>query len=164
MYNQYENVLHGVLRYEQTQNSIIIISSILIFALVFFVAFKYTPKATTNKLIMYIVIAILVLSFIGYIIYYWVYTSNIEKDIEDKNYVVYSGTFTHDNFQKDSFYHNIYIFDDDGHKYRLNYPDYGNQYKTYRDFEILPFDTFNGTIVYSKNSRIVLKWTISNDE
>lgn len=80
--------------------------------------------------------------------------------MDDNATVTYHGEFTHDNYQKDSFYHNVYIIDSTGEDLLLRYPDYANTHSTYSDFCEMPLGSFTGTIVYGKNSKIVLKWVM----
>jgi hypothetical protein len=82
-------------------------------------------------------------------------------DIRNQQYLVYEGEFTHDDFQKDSFYHNIHILDDCKNKVLLRYPNYGNNYDSYSNSSQLPIGVFVGTIVYGENSKIVVSWSIT---
>ena len=80
------------------------------------------------------VIFIIALALIGFAFQYNYTTDAIHADIQEKDFVYYHGDFIHDNYQKDSFYHYIYITDNYGCRTTLLYPDYGNMYKTYFDF------------------------------
>lgn len=50
--------------------------------------------------------------------------------------------------------------DDGGNEILLRYPDYANMHDTYKDFTELPVGSFAGTVIYSKNSKIVVGWYI----
>ena len=164
MENEYVRTLNSVLQYEKSQFIIVSIGLIALLAILTFVAVKQFKKKTVfDKIIILAIAATLCAAFAGYLIQYNTYRTNIHRDIACDATVTYHGEFTHDDYQKDSFYHNVYIIDSTGEDLLLRYPDYANMHSTYSDFCEMPLGTFTGTIVYGKNSRIVLKWTVDTE-
>ncbi len=161
MENEYMRILNSVLQYEKSQFIIVSTGLIAVLAILTFAAVKQFKKKTVFvKIIILAIAATLCTAFAGYLIQYNTCRDNIRLDMDDNATVTYHGEFTHDNYQKDSFYHNVYIIDSTGEDLLLRYPDYANMHSTYSDFCEMPLGTFTGTIVYGKNSRIVLKWTV----
>jgi hypothetical protein len=161
MENEYMRILNSVLQYEKSQFIIVSTGLMAVLAILMFVAVKQFKKKTVfNKIIILAIAVTLCAAFAGYLIQYNTYRTNIHRDIACNATVTYHGEFTHDDYQKDSFYHNVYIIDSTGEDLLLRYPDYANIHSTYSDFCEMPLGTFSGTIVYGKNSRIVLKWTV----
>ena len=85
----------------------------------------------------------------------------IQNDIAQSQYVTYKGTFVHDDYQKDSFYHNVYIVDNLGRSFLLRLPDYANMYGTHSNYQEMPIGERSGTLIYSKESRLVVQWYIA---
>lgn len=161
MEKEFSSVLEGVLRYENKEH--IIVSCLFIICLVM-VAFwgikRYRLISLFEKIVILLIILILIIVFLSYIIFGQIYKNSITSDIFNEDFVIYNGRYIHDDYQKDSFYHNLYIIEKIGEKTLLRYPDYSNQYNIYRDFRELPTGSFTGTIVYGKKSKIVVYWTI----
>lgn len=161
MENEYVRTLNSVLQYEKSQFIIVSLGLITVLAILTFVAVKQSKKKTVfDKIIILAIAVTLCAAFAGYRIQYNTYRTNIHRDIAGNATVTYHGEFTHDDYQKDSFYHNVYIIDSTGEDLLLRYPDYANMHSTYSDFHEMPAGSFAGTVIYSENSRIVLKWTV----
>ena len=161
MENKYVHIMNSVLQYEKSQFIIVSIGLIALLATLTFVTVKQFKKKTVfDKIIILAIAAALCAAFAGYLIHYNTCRDNIRLDMGDNATVTYHGEFTHDNYQKDSFYHNVYIIDSTGEDLLLRYPDYANMHSTYSDFHEMPLGSFTGTIVYGKNSKIVLKWAM----
>ena len=158
---QFGCILESALKYEKSQADIAIISviSILIILLVIY--------AKTNKRIMrsdkWIIVAIImvfIVAFAGVCVQSKQFQDNIALDISSKEVVVFEGDFIFDNNKKIYFYRNVFTVDK-GEQQRLIYIDSGNIYGTYPEHHILPEGENNGTIIYGKNSKIVLYWSLS---
>ena len=161
MEHEYMRILNSVLQYEKSQFIIVSTGLMAVLAILMFVAVKQFKKKTVfDKIIILAIAATLCTAFAGYLIQYNTCRDNIRLDMDDNATVTYHGEFTHDNYQKDSFYHNVYIIDSTGEDLLLRYPDYANMHSTYSDFHEMPVGSFAGTVIYSENSRIVLKWTV----
>ena len=154
-------VLRSVLRYEQGNQTVL--ATILVITLVvigFFVIKSFPRMKHLDRIIVFMVVFSFTVIFILYLCHNNNYRNNLMTDINQESFVEFYGEFIHDDYQKDSFYHNIYIMDPSGEKILLHYPDYANMYDTYNDFRTLPVGSFVGTIVYGKESKIVVGWSI----
>lgn len=161
MENEYMRILNSVLQYEKSQFIIVSVGLIIVLAVLTLLAIKLFKKnSIINKIIILAIAVTLCAAFAGYLIQYNTYRTNIHRDIACDATVTYHGEFTHDDYQKDSFYHNVYIIDSTGGDLLLRYPDYANMHSTYYNFSEMPVGSFTGTIIYSKNSKIVLKWAM----
>ncbi len=161
MENKYVHIMNSVLQYEKSQFIIVSVGLIIVLAILTLLAIKlYKKNSIINKIIILAIAVTLCAAFAGYLIQYNTYRTNIHRDIACDATVSYHGEFTHDDYQKDSFYHNVYIIDSTGEDLLLRYPDYANTHSTYSDFHEMPLGSFTGTIVYGKNSKIVLKWVM----
>ena len=161
MGNKYVHIMNSVLQYEKSQFIIVSTGLIAVLAILTFAAVKQFKKKTVfDKIIILAIAATLCTAFAGHLIQYNTYRTNIHRDIACDATVTYHGEFTHDDYQKDSFYHNVYIIDSTGEDLLLRYPDYANMHSTYSDFHEMPLGSFTGTIVYGKSSKIVLKWAM----
>ena len=161
MENKYVHIMNSALQYEKSQFIILSVGLIIVLAVLTLHAIKQFKKnSIINKIIILAIAVTLCAAFAGYLIQYNTYRTNIHRDIACDATVTYHGEFTHDDYQKDSFYHNVYIIDSTGEDFLLRYPDYANMHSTYSDFHEMPLGSFTGTIVYGKNSKIVLKWAM----
>lgn len=161
MGNKYVHIMNSVLQYEKSQFIIVSVGLIIVLAVLTFAAVKQFKKKTVfDKIIILAIAATLCTAFAGYLIQYNTCRDNIRLDMDDNATVTYHGEFAHDDYQKDSFYHNVYIIDSTGEDLLLRYPDYANMHSTYSDFHEMPAGSFAGTVIYSENSRIVLYWSM----
>lgn len=153
--------MNSVLQYEKSQFIIVSVALIIVLAVLTLLAIKLFKKnSIINKIIILAIAVTLCAAFAGYLIQYNTYRTNIHRDIACNATVTYHGEFTHDDYQKDSFYHNVYIIDSTGEDLLLRYPNYANMHSTYYNFSEMPVGSFTGTIIYSENSKIILEWTI----
>ena len=156
MGNKYVHIMNSVLQYEKSQFIIVSVGLIIALAVLTLLAIKLFKKnSIINKIIILAIAVTLCAAFAGYLIQY-----NTYRDIACNATVTYHGEFTHDDYQKDSFYHNVYIIDSTGEDLLLRYPNYANMHSTYYNFSEMPVGSFTGTIIYSENSKIILEWTI----
>lgn len=161
MGNKYVHIMNSVLQYEKSQFIIVSVALIIVLAVLTLLAIKLFKKnSIINKIIILAIAVTLCAAFAGYLIQYNTYRTNIHRDIACDATVTYHGEFTHDDYQKDSFYHNVYIIDSTGEDLLLRYPNYANMHSTYYNFSEMPVGSFTGTIIYSENSKIILEWTI----
>ena len=161
MGNKYVHIMNSVLQYEKSQFIIVSVALIIVLAVLTLLAIKLFKKnSIINKIIILAIAVTLCAAFAGYRIQYNTYRTNIHRDIACNATVTYHGEFTHDDYQKDSFYHNVYIIDSTGEDLLLRYPNYANMHSTYYNFSEMPVGSFTGTIIYSENSKIILEWTI----
>lgn len=161
MNDAFSTVLKSALQYQQKQ---VVITSIgIIICLIIITCFgiaQYKKASATNKILIISIISLFSILFVVNIVHGKLYNNKILSDISDEGYIYYSGEYIHDDYQKDSFWHNLYILDDSDKKLILRFPDYANQYQTHNRFDIMPTGTYEGTIVYSKRSKIVVSWSI----
>ena len=161
MGNKYVHIMNSVLQYEKSQFIIVSVALIIVLAVLTLLAIKLFKKnSIINKIIILAIAVTLCAAFAGYLIQYNTYRTNIHRDIACNATVTYHGEFTHDDYQKDSFYHNVYIIDSTGEDLLMRYPNYANMHSTYYNFSEMPVGSFTGTIIYSENSKIILEWTI----
>ena len=161
MGNKYVNIMNSVLQYEKSQFIIVSVGLIIVLAVLTLLAIKLFKKnSIINKIIILAIAVTLCAAFAGYLIQYNTCRDNIRLDMDDNATVTYHGEFAHDDYQKESFYHNVYIIDSTGEDLLLRYPDYANMHSTYYNFSEMPVGSFTGTIIYSENSKIILEWTI----
>lgn len=152
-------ILNGVLQYERAQVGIVSVLFALLMVILGIVLWKtYRKLSRSNKWIALVIVLVLCGVFTAYQITAKQYQNAILQDIAEQDTVSYTGEYVHDDYQKDSFYHNVYIVDDNGERVRLRYPDYHNDHQLYADFQPLPSGESLGTIVYSKRSKIVVGW------
>ena len=158
MEEQFADLLEKVIEYEEKQQGIIgilFVCFLIGIGIPFVVKFK---KTSLSDKVVFCGIALLVIGvFIAFQINSARYINNIRSDILEGGYVIYQGEIVHDNYQKDSFYHNVYI-DDGSEKILLKYADYANHYGSYTNYVQMPDGIFNGIITYSAKSKIVLEW------
>lgn len=157
-------VLEGVLKYEQRERGVIIallVITLIASAVIFLL--RYPKMKPVTKVLACAIIVLFIVIFVAYIVCNNNYQSRIIADINNSSFVTYCGEFVHDNYQKDSFYHNVYIFDSHGKEILLRYPDYGNMYGLYSDSKEFPTGSFGGEVVYSKDSGIVVDWRIDKE-
>lgn len=161
MENHYCSILEKVLEYEQRQCVIVIILLVAALLTIGVFAIKRSKSAKkADKIIFCTIFVALMVAAAAYFIHYSNYRQKIMTDINKEEFVEFHGEFTHDDYQKDSFYHNVYLMDDGGNEILLRYPDYANMHDTYKDFAELLVGSFAGTVIYSKNSKIVVGWYI----
>ena len=162
MGEQFCNILRGVLKYEETQKGVVG-AIVIVFMIIFCgVAIKNFKKVVISNRVIMCAVPIVILSFfVVYLVHGNIYKNKIEADISEQSFVTYQGSFTHDDYQKGSFYHNVHMIDENGEKVLLRLPDYGNMYGLREDYREFPVGAFEGEIIYSKRSKIVLNWTIS---
>jgi heme/copper-type cytochrome/quinol oxidase subunit 4 len=161
MNQQYISVLEGVLRYER--NSFVVVSvifavSTIIALLVILVRFR--KEKVLNRIIMASFVGVICVAFGLYCFIHYQYKQAIENDIEQCSFVTYSGDFVHDDYQRDSFYHNLMIAPQMDTAQALRYPDYGNQYRLHQDDNIIPVGAWTGTIIYAEHSKIVVSCSL----
>lgn len=157
----YTAILDGVIAYEQKSQAIVCFFLMVAIAVMLFFAIKDFRKDTrVNRVILCILPVVFACILILFVWFQKQTIARLEADARNEAYIVYSGQLTHDNYQKDSFYHNVSIAGEGGEEMILRYPDYGNQYHLHDGQEILPTGTFTGTIVYSKTSKIIVDWTL----
>lgn len=163
MGNQHIAILEAVVKYEKSQQGIIIAVFIAALAAVICLAMKqYKQASRSNKIVIWSIIVALCIAFIGYVIYSNSYISKLYSDMENNETITYFGEYTHDDYQKDSFYHNVQI-EEMGKTAILRYPDYGNHYDVHADSKLLPSGTHRGRIEYGKNSKIILSWSVDDN-
>lgn len=161
MKKNFRVILEKVLEYEQRQCVIVIILLVAALLTIGVFAIKRSKSAKlVDKIIIGTILLGLVATAAAYFIHYSNYRQKIMTDINKEEFIEFHGEFTHDDYQKDSFYHNVYLMDDGGNEILLRYPDYANMHDTYKDFTELPVGSFAGTVIYSKNSKIVVGWYI----
>lgn len=162
MDNQYCAILSGALDYEQTTQKFICVSLIVLIVIILVLGISQFRKATlSNKIVIILIVLVLCAVFGGYIYFSNKNQEAIKSDILNGDFVEYNGEYTHDNYQKDSFYHNVYIREGE-EKVILRYPDYGNHYQLHSVSMLMPTGTFKGSIVYARSSRIVVAWSSEN--
>lgn len=154
------SVLQSVIRYE-IQSCIIccvllVLGVIGILWAVWIRKGKKTP--VISKVIACAVILIFMVVGVAYIAQVKTQNGKIQNDISNAQYVTYEGTFVHDDYQKDSFYHNVYIVNKLGETVLLRLPDYANMYGTHTDYQELPVGEGIGKLIYSKESKLILRW------
>jgi len=152
-------VLESVLHYEKRGCVIGCILLIICLTAIICAAIIHGRKRPVAKIVISVIVFTLVIVFAVYIIQVNRNCDRILEDIAKAEFVTYEGEFIHDDYQKDSFYHNVYITDDAGNQIRLQLPDYGNMYGTYENYREIPIGLCTGTIVYSQNSKIITKWS-----
>ncbi len=161
MNENYSTIFRSVLLYERGQKyTVVILLAVVLFVLGFIFLRHRKVLKKSDKICALAVLLV----FSAAICVYWIHVTKFEKaivtDIKQEGFVTYRGEFFHDDYQRDSFYHNVYITDSNGSKIQLRLPDYANMHNTYDKFEELPSGTFYGTIIYSENSKLVLSWSI----
>lgn len=157
---EYAKILNGVKAYENGELQIVSGMVIAFFIILGIVAFRnHGRQFKEHKTIITIIFAVFLVCYLGCLINYLVSIRRINSDISEEKYIRYEGSFSHDNYQKDSFYHNLYIYDGD-ERILLKFSDYSNHSGIYS--EILPVGDFYGSIVYSEQSRIVVDWEIKH--
>ena len=161
MKKAYRIILESVLQYEQNQNDIISILFAITVVLVSVLLIKqYKKIKVSDQIAIFATLLSLCTIFSLYTIHKKEYYNNITSDISSDAFISYEGKFIHDDYQKDSFYHNLYITDESSEQILLRFPDYSNQYNLWEDRDILPVGEYTGTIVYSKDSKIVVYWIV----
>ncbi len=161
MDKSFSSILEDVIKYEKKELMLITISVSVLLLILFAIAIiKYKSFTFPNKVIFTLIICIFCVAILLYVINWNVFQNKLNVDIANQQYISYIGEFTHDNYQKDSYYHNVYLIVADGRKLLVRYPDYGNHYNLYSDNKQLPVGTFNGKIIYSQNSKIIVSFDI----
>lgn len=163
MEDSYRLVLEKVLEYEQRQQRIICAFLVIAIIIVALVAAKQFRKTNySNKVVVCAILIVLCAALPLYVLTCNTYQKAIMEDIANCTYVTYCGEYFHDNYQKDSFYHDVNCMVNDENSITLRYPDYGNHYSLFPDSASMPVGTSYGTIIYSKNSKIIVSWGVSN--
>lgn len=163
MKESFLSLLEGVLQYEQRECVIVSTLFAFLFIAIILFAIKLCKKGSNfDRAIIMFIIIVLTAIFLAYVISFKIQKGRITSDISDNSLVIYNGEYIHDDYQKDSFYHNLYIIDEQGERMLLRYPDYMNSYSLHMDFRALPIGSFFGEIIYSEKSRIVLSWSIDD--
>lgn len=161
MNQQCISVLQGVLRYEQ--NSFGVVSAIFAVAMIaslLVILVRLRREKVLNRIIMVSFVGVLCVVFGLYSFFHYQYKQTIDKDIEQCSFVTYSGDFVHDDYQRNSFYHNLIIAPEKDSARTLRYPDYGNQYRLHQDDNIIPVGTWTGSIIYAEHSKIVVSCSL----
>ena len=162
MENIYESILRGVIAYEGKKSGILytlIVIAVAVMILILFLNYGKTKKM--DKIISILVVVILILCIPVNAVIKENQSRMMMCDNKNIDYIYYSGAFTHDDYQKDSFYHNVYIIDGNGEKVILKYPDYSNTYSLHEDPFCMPVGSFDGDIVYSNKSKIIVFWQLN---
>lgn len=152
-------VLESVLHYEKRGCVIGCILLIICLAAIICAATIHGRKKPVVKFLIGVIVCALIIVLAAYIIQVSRHCNRILEDIAKAEFVTYEGKLIHDDYQKDSFYHNVYITDDAGNQIMLQLPDYGNMYGTHENYREFPIGLCTGTIVYSQNSKIITKWS-----
>lgn len=156
---QYLSLLQGVLEYEQKSlKSTCVLFAVAIIIILLFVVIRFKKEKVANRIMMCGILILLCTVFGFYLASAYQDQLALQADMEEGSFVIYTGTFVHDEYPTDAFYHNITIDPADPSGNMLYYPDFGNLYQLYSDTEFMPVGTMSGTIVYGKNSHIVLDW------
>lgn len=160
--DNYSRILDSVLLYEQKQENICrFLLILLVSILVFVIASKWKKHSISDKYVLFAIETVFVVILILHTVFTIENYKNIKSDKESNDYILYSGEIFHDDYQKDSFYHNVYIESSTGNsKVRLKYPDYANHHKTYLNSETMPNGAFQGSVTYSAKSKIIVNWEI----
>ncbi len=160
---QYISLLKGVLQYEQRQFQIVSVILMISLAMIAVGIFSRRKKqSVSDKVTLALIVATLCVVYACYGVSSANYQKAVLTDISEGTFETYIGDYTHDDYQKDSFYHNVYISNEAGEDTLLRYPDYGNHYRLRDDFAELPIGTYSGKLVYAKHSKILLDWTIED--
>jgi hypothetical protein len=164
MNGQFCEIIQSALRYEQGQRAIIIVMLITTLVVLGLISIKEWKKASKSSRVCICLIA-LVFFAVGCVfpIHNNRYQEAIMADVHQESFITYHGEFIHDDYQKDSFYHNVTLVDNDGEKILLRLPDYANMYDTYVHYTELPIGSFTGTVIYSEYSKLVVFWEIDNN-
>ena len=160
MEQPYMTVLQGVLEYEQKSLLLMgVIFAIALVTILLFVVIQFRKETVTNRIIMCSIVIVMFVVFGFSLISGYRDQAALRSDMEQDAFVTYTGTFIHDNYQKDSFYHNVTVVLEDGSKMILHYPDYGNRYHLNSHAETIPAGTGVGTIVDTKKSLVIVDYT-----
>lgn len=152
------SVLENVLHYEKRGCVIGCILLMICLTAIIIATLIHARKKIVEKIIIGAIVFSLVIVFTAYIIQVNRNCDRILEDISKTEFITYEGKFIHDDYQKDSYYHNVYIIDPSGSQLKLQLPDFGNMYNTHDNYQEIPIGLCTGTIVYSKNSKIIAKW------
>lgn len=164
MNQEYVSVLEEVLRYEQNSLSVVsVMFSVGMIILLSVILFRFRKEKPLNRIIMLSVGVLLCVAFCLYFFFNQQYRLAIKEDIERCSFVTYSGSFVHDEYQRDSFYHNLVISREGEASQTLRYPDYGNQYQLHQSDRIIPAGTGIGTLVYGENSKVVVHCVLEEE-
>jgi hypothetical protein len=162
MEHQYLSLLQGVLQYEKKSlRSMCVIFSVAMVIIITFMALRFKKEVLLNRIIICSIVVVLCSIFGVYLVTNYRYQLALQSDINNGSFIEYTGEVLHDNYQRDSFYHNITIYPKKDCPKKLRYPDYGNQYQLHNDSQIMPVGAWTGTIVYASNSNIVVYWNVS---
>ena len=163
MSSQFCKILQSALRYEQSQRTIILLLLFATLVVLGLISLKVWKKASkSNRVCICLIVLAFLVTSCAFLIQDCSYQKAISADIHQECFITYHGEFTHDDYQKDSFYHNISITDEDGEQLLLHLPDYANTYGTYEHYKELPIGSFTGTVIYSVQSKLVVSWSIDN--
>lgn len=158
---EYLNIMTQTLEFEKSEYQLIVFGFILAVTVLSVKIIKEFKKAKRfDKIIMVCVIIAFCVVFCVYTFFYNTFKQNVTKDISTNEFVSYTGEFTHDDYQKDSFFHDVFINEGSKNKSSLVYPDYGNMYKIRSTDKKLPLGRSKGTLVYGKNSLIIVDWLL----
>lgn len=159
MEQQFIPLLQGVLEYEKKSLQFMcILFSVAMVIILTFAALRFKKEALLNRIIMCNVVFVVFVAFGVYLITNYRYHQALQLDIYQGSLVTYTGNFVHGDYQRDSFYHNVTIYPEGSSEKNLRYPDYGNQYQLHDDTDIMPVGTWMGTVIYAKNSSVVVYW------
>lgn len=165
MEQQYAQLLQGVLQYERNGRQFMCVYvPVALVIITTFVILRFKKEVFVNRIIMCSIVVLLCSVFAMYLISNYRYQLAVQSDINYGSFITYTGEFVHDNYERDSFYHNVTIYPTENSKKVLRYPDYGNQYQLHNDSEIMPVGRWTGTIVYARNSNIVVYWNITDGD
>lgn len=161
---QFNLILESALQYEQKQCAIVSVMLIILIAILSFVVVKKRKTlSVSNKVTITLIIVALCVVYIGYLVFTTNYQKAITRDMSQGAFETYIGDYTHDDYQKDSFWHNVYITDGSEEKIVLRYPYYGNHYHIRNNYIEFPVGTYNGELVYGKHSKILLDWDMYDE-
>ena len=158
---EYLKILTGTLKFVEDDHIWIMLSYVVAVIVLTIIISKQFKKAKRfDKVAMCSVAFLFVVILCMYLSFYYSFTNKLTSDISNNEFVTYTGKFTHDNYQSDSFAHYIYINQDIRDNDTLIYPDYGNMYKLRSNDRRLPLGDSEGTLIYGKSSRVVVDWIL----
>lgn len=159
MEQQFCRILQGVIEYEKKSLGIVcVLFFIALIVIIVAVAMSFKKAKQIDRIIICCILFVFCGAFIGTLITNHHYRAALQADMDTCAFITYSGQMVHDDYQKDSFYHRVTIYPDGTSSIRLDYPDYGNQYHLYDDSERIPVGAVSGTVVYAKNSKVIVYW------
>lgn len=159
MEQQFCKILQSVIEYEKKSLGIVcVLFFIALMVMIVAGAMRFKKAKRIDRIIICCIIFVFCGAFVGMLIANSQFRAALQTDIDTCAFITYRGQLVHCDYQKDSFYHSVTIYPDGTSSLRLDYPDYGNQYHLHDDSGLMPVGTFSGTIVYAKNSKVIVYW------